>query len=150
MNGSISIVLPMSSITVQFPVSHCQNNAINFSCTNCIQHNLTQTNAIREEKAEIKEENNKNQEQKIEIKEENNKHEEDSDSVIEIGEYVLHRDLNLYSTMYSPISRADSEDITSSSLSIFENEDDTRDAFYRSMDDIAGIFQYFKEEHMCN
>lgn len=113
MNGSISIILPMSSIIVQFPVGHGQNNGINFSCTNCIQHNLTQTTEIREEKTRVTEEKNKNQEQKIEIKEEMIKHEEeDSDSdfdpVIKISEYVLYKDSNTY----SPISMADSEDVT--------------------------------------
>ncbi|CAF0899738.1 unnamed protein product [Didymodactylos carnosus] len=53
---TISIILPMSTIILQFPVVHEQNNGLNFPCVHCGQYNLSQTNDIKEEEMDIKQE----------------------------------------------------------------------------------------------
>ncbi|CAF4479626.1 unnamed protein product [Rotaria magnacalcarata] len=56
MKAPVSIILPMPTIILQFPVGHGQYNGFNFPCVHCEQHNLLQTNHMKEEKLDIKEE----------------------------------------------------------------------------------------------
>jgi hypothetical protein len=83
MKGPISIILPMPTIIVQFPVGHEQNNGFNLPCVHCGQYNLLQTNDMKEKVIDIKE--------------------EEFDFDFEMDEYILHKCPNLYPNMLSPI-----------------------------------------------
>ncbi len=186
----MSIILTMPTIIVQFPGSHEQNNGFNFSCVHCGQYNLLQTNNIKEEKIEIKEdvidikeeeEIDIKEEEEIDIKEEEeidieeekeidieeeeeidieeeeeidieeeeeiDIEEEESNFDFEMDEYILHKDPNLYTTMFSPISNAESEDIENNESSVSEDQDENFDDFYKKwFNDISEIVQYLKED----
>jgi hypothetical protein len=97
---------------------------------------------MKEEKIDTKEE-------VIEMKEEEviEMEEEEFDFKSEMDEYILHKDPNLYSNMFSPISNAESEDVENNESSVFEDQDENFDDFYKKwFNDISEIVQYLKED----
>ncbi|CAF1458529.1 unnamed protein product [Rotaria sordida] len=148
MNGSISIILPMQTIILQFPVAHQQNNQFNIPCVHCGQYNQLQTNDKKEEKDDvmhIKEEKSDIKEEKPDIKEDKLNFD------FKMDEYICHKDPNLYTNMFSPISIAESEDVENKQLSFSEDQDVNLDVILKKcFNDISEIVQYLKEDIILN
>ncbi|CAF1568302.1 unnamed protein product [Rotaria sordida] len=155
MNGSISIILPMSTINLQFPVAHQQNNQFNIPCVHCGQYNLLQTNDKKEEKEDVIEIKNDVIEIKddvMHIKEEKpDIKEEKLNFDFEMDEYILHKDPKLYTNMFSPISIAESEDVENKQSSLSEDQDENLDVILKKyFNDISELVEYLKEDIIFN
>jgi len=155
MNGAMSIILPMPTIIIQFPGGHQQHDTLNLPCVHCGQYNLLKTDDIKEGKIEIKEDVIDVKEDVINVKEEENDikenminiKEENFDFDSEMGEYILHKDPNLYANMFSPISDTESEDVESSELFVSEHQDESFEAFYKKwFSDISEMMQSLKDD----
>ncbi|CAF4868051.1 unnamed protein product [Rotaria sp. Silwood1] len=148
MNGSISIILPVSTIILQFPVAHQQNNQFTIPCVHCGQCNLLQTNDEKEEKEDMIE----IKDDVIEIKDDVMHIKEEKLSFgFEMDEYILHKDPNLYINMFSPISIAESEGVENKQSSLQEDKDENLDfIFKKCCNDISEIVQYLKEDIILN
>ncbi|CAF2821421.1 unnamed protein product [Rotaria sp. Silwood2] len=148
MNGSISIILPVSTIILQFPVAHQQNNQFTIPCVHCGQCNLLQTNDEKEEKEdmiEIKDDVIEIKDDMMHIKEEKLSFD------FEMDECILHKDPNLYTNMFSPISIAESEGVENKQSSLQEDQDENLGFILKKCcNDISEIVQYLKEDIILN
>ncbi|CAF3460156.1 unnamed protein product [Rotaria socialis] len=163
MNTSISITLPMiatTTTTIQFSVGHEQNNGCNFPCVHCDQHNLLLTNDMKKEKIKIKKDVSDVKDEVIDITDEviditdevmavKNKVIDITDEFgfdFEMDKNILHKDPNLYTTFFSPISNATSQGEENNKSSDSEDQDESCDVVLtKCLTDISEIVQYLKE-----
>ena len=166
MNESISITLPMSAITLQIPIGRQLNNVYNFSFAYCVEDYLVQTNDIKEETIDIKQEiiditeetiDIKQEiiditEETIDIKEEKIDYEDKVIDItekqfdLEMDEHILHKDVNLYTNAVSPISNEFFEDVESNDSRVSEHQDENINILNKCFYDISEIVQYLKAD----
>lgn len=148
MNGPVSITFPMPTIIIQFPSGHDQNNGFPFPCIHCGLCNRSQTNDMKEEKIEVVEDVIDINEEKINIKEENiDITEEEYGFNFEMNEHILHKGLDLYGDIFSPISNTESEDEENNEPSVSGDQDERFGDFpQKCFNDISEIVHYLKQD----
>lgn len=144
MNSAISIVLPMPTLIVQFPVGYEQYPEVTFQCAHCGQHTVNQTNEKKEEIIQPKDEKQEikqaNIGDKVELKEELMCGYSGNNS-------ILHNNPNFYSDEYSLISSVNSEHSENDNVfPVGQHGEISDDCYENCLKEIMELVTYLKED----